>query len=116
MTFLVIGHVFQISPVFIQIFHVFTVFNVIYDPFTRKAPISEKNSLMTPFFTLFVFSRASDKHYFSKYWGGRMHGPSPPPQIFFGGDRPCPPIGLRPWTMRWLHLSRPTLANGRRYM
>jgi len=25
---------------------------------------------MTPFFTLFVLLCASDKHYFSKYWGG----------------------------------------------
>ena len=33
----------------------------IYDPFpTRKTTISVKNSFMTPFFTLFVLSRASD--------------------------------------------------------
>ena len=35
--------------------------NVIYDPFfTRKTLIAENNSLMTPFFTLFVLSRTSD--------------------------------------------------------
>src|SRR6218665_375231 len=45
--------------------------NVVFDPFfTRKTPISENNSFRTPFFfTLFVLSHASDKHYFSKYWG-----------------------------------------------
>ena len=68
----------------------FTVCNVIYDDpfdpfFTRKSPISENNSLITPF----LLSRASDKHYFSKYWGGRMHGPSPP-QILWGLP-PVPP-------------------------
>jgi len=32
-----------------------------YDPFfTTKNPILENNSLMTPFFTLFVLLRASD--------------------------------------------------------
>ena len=45
-----------------QILRIFTVLNVVYDPFfTRKTTISEKNSLTTPFFTLFVLSRASDK-------------------------------------------------------
>ena len=45
--FLVIDQVFQI-------FRFFTVLNVIYDPFfTRKTAISEKNSLIRPFFTLF---------------------------------------------------------------
>src|SRR6218665_3354789 len=35
--------------------------DVVYDPFlTRKTTISEKISFMTPFFTLFVLSRASD--------------------------------------------------------
>ena len=51
--------------------------NVVYDPFfTRKTTISEKNSLTTPFFTLFVLSRASDNTT-SQNIGGRMHGPSP---------------------------------------
>ena len=43
----------------------------------EKSIISANNSLMTPCFTLFVLSNASDKHYISKYWGRRMHGPSP---------------------------------------
>ena len=35
--------------------------DVVYDPFlTRKTTISEKISFMTPFFTLFVLSHASD--------------------------------------------------------
>src|SRR6218665_3366559 len=77
---------------FLQIFRFFTVRNIVYDPFfTRKTPISESNSLMTPFFTLFVLSRASDKHYFSKYWGDGCMGR--PPNSIFGGNVP---LGLRP--------------------
>src|SRR6218665_2038313 len=76
--FKVIDHDFRIFPMF----YIFDACNVVFDPFlTRKTPISENNSFKTPFFTLFVLSHASDKHYFSKYWGGRMHGPSPPSQI-----------------------------------
>src|SRR6218665_2058884 len=37
------------------------------------------------------------QHCFSKYWGGPMHGPSPPPQILGGAVPPSPPLGLRPW-------------------
>src|SRR6218665_2371216 len=59
--FLVIDHVFRIFPFFSQISVSFTMFNVVYGPFiTRTTTISEKNSFMTPFFTLFVLSRASD--------------------------------------------------------
>src|SRR6218665_2491561 len=32
----------------------------------------------------------------TKYWGGRMHGPSPPPQIFLGGPSPQSPLDFRP--------------------
>ena len=82
--FLVIDQVFQI-------FRIFTVLNVVCDLFfTRKATISEKNSLMTPFyFTLFVLSRAFDNTT-SQNIGGRIHGPSPP-QIFWGDRPPSPP-------------------------
>src|SRR6218665_2614301 len=56
------------------------MFNVvyIYDPFlTRTTTISEKNSLMTPFFySVRTFVRIR-QHYFYKYWGdgcmGRPH-------------------------------------------
>src|SRR6218665_465052 len=60
--FLAIDLVFRIFPFFYLIFRIFTMLNVVYDPFlTRK----------TLFFTLFVLYRASDntRPYFSKYWG-----------------------------------------------
>src|SRR6218665_1508222 len=75
----------------------FTMLNVVYDPFlTTTTAISEKNSFMTLFFTLFVLSRASDNTTSQNIWGGRMHGPSPTSN--FGGTvPPILPIGLRPW-------------------
>src|SRR6218665_950519 len=49
---------------------------------------------MTPSYTLFVLSHASDKHYVSKYWGTDAWA-VPPPQFVFG-DCPSPvPLGLR---------------------
>src|SRR6218665_1593145 len=67
---------------------------------TRKTTISEKNSFMTPFFNLFVLSRASDNTT-SQNIGGRMHGPFP--HLKFFGDRPpvsptcrSPPLVLWP--------------------
>jgi len=44
--------------------------------------------LITPFFTLFMLSHASDKHYFSKYWGDGCMGR---PHLKFWGDRPPVP-------------------------
>ena len=69
--FLVIDQVFKIL-------RFFTVLNVVYDPFfTTKTTISEKNSLIRPFFySVRTFARIR-QHYFSKCWGGPMHGPSP---------------------------------------
>src|SRR6218665_3238686 len=80
--FLVIDQVFQIL-------RLFTVLNVVYDPFfTRKTTISKKNSLIRPFFhSVRTFARIR-QHYFSKYWGP-MHGPSP--HLKFWGDRPPVP-------------------------
>ena len=46
---------------------------------------------MTPFFTLFILSRASDT-LLIKILGGRMRGPSP--HLKFWGQ--CP-LGLCPW-------------------
>src|SRR6218665_736607 len=70
-----------------------------YDPFfTRETPTSENNSLMTPFFTLFVLSRAFDNtSLLLKIFGRRMHGPSPTSHLL--GDRPpspprSPPMGV----------------------
>src|SRR6218665_1131525 len=63
----------------------------IYDPFfTRKSTISEKNSVMTPFFTLFVLSRASDNTNSRNIGGNGCMGR--PPTSIFGGHRP---VGLR---------------------
>ena len=92
--FLVIDQVFRIFPFFPQIFRIFAVLNVVYDPFlTRKTTISEKNSLMTPFFySVRTFARIG-QHYFSKYWGdGCMGRPS---HLKFGGASPQSPLGLR---------------------
>ena len=77
---LVIDLVFRIFPFFSQISRIFTVLNVVYDPFlTRKTTISEKNSFMTPFARM-------RQHYFSKYWGdGCMGRPS---TSNFGGTVP----------------------------
>src|SRR6218665_3183066 len=88
---------FLIFLFFFQILRIFTVLNVIYNPFfTRKTTISETNSLTTPFFTLFVLSRASDTtSLLLKLLGGRMNGPSPP-QFFLGETFPQSPLGLRP--------------------
>jgi len=64
--------------------------SVVYDPFfTRKTPVSENNFFITPFFTLFVLSHASDKHYFSKYWGTDAW--AVPTSIFWGDRPPSPP-------------------------
>src|SRR6218665_955212 len=80
--FLVIDHDFRIFP----IFHIFAACNVVFDPFfARKTPISEYNSFTTPFFTLFVLSRPSDKHYFSKYRGNGCMGHL---KFFWGGPSP----------------------------
>src|SRR6218665_684086 len=85
--FLVIDHNFRIFP----IFHIFAACNVVfYSFFTRKTPISENNSFTTPFFTLFMLSHASDKHYFSKYWGDGCMG-SHPHLKFWGPAPPVPP-------------------------
>src|SRR6218665_1950675 len=62
---------------------------------SREKPLfSENNSLMTPFFTLFVLSHASDKHYCSKYWGDGCLG-RPHTSNFWGDRPPSPPLGLR---------------------
>src|SRR6218665_1168195 len=49
---------FGIFPFFSQIFRIFAMLNVVYDPFlTRKTTISEKKSFMTTFFySVFTFA------------------------------------------------------------
>src|SRR6218665_820084 len=110
--FLVIAQVFLIFHFFSQIFPFFTMLNVVYDPFlTRKATISEKNSFMTPFFTLFVLSRESENTT-SQNIGGTDAWAVPPPQIL-GGDRPpSPPRSppLLPTTLRQLPVGHSFLS------
>ena len=79
-----------------QILRFFTLLNVVYNPFfTRKTTISEKNSLIRPFFYSVRTFACIRQHYFSKYLGGPMHGPSPTSN--FWGDRPSSaPLDLRP--------------------
>src|SRR6218665_1874138 len=74
-----------------QILRFFPVLNVVYDPFfTRKTTVSEKNSLIRPFFYfLRTFARIR-QHYFSKYWGHQCMG-RPPRQILEGPPPPVPP-------------------------
>src|SRR6218665_3973128 len=64
-----------------------TMFNVVYDPFLiRTTTISEKNSFMTPLFTLFILYRASDNTT-SQNIGGTDAWAVPPPQVL-GGRSP----------------------------
>ena len=94
--FLVIDQVFSDFFYLFQIFHIFALLNVMYDPFfTRKTPISENNYFLDDtFFLLCSYFRAHPTTLLLKILGGRMHGPSPPQYL---GDRPpSPPIGLRP--------------------
>ena len=83
-SFLVIDQVFRFFLSFPRIFRIFTMLNVVYDPFlTRK----------TPCLTLFTLSRASIRqHYFSKYWGDGCMG-RPPTSNLFGGT--VPPVPSR---------------------
>src|SRR6218665_2022793 len=71
---------------------------------TRKTNISEKNSLMTRFFTLFVLSRASDNTT-SQNIGGTDAWAVPPPQIL--GVRPTSPPRSLPLLRPSVPLSDP---------
>src|SRR6218665_1866780 len=85
---LVVDQDFLIFPLFFQIIRIFTVLIVIYDPFfTRKITISENNSLTTPFFTLFVLSRASNNTISQNSGGTGAWAVHPT----FGGPSPSPP-------------------------
>src|SRR6218665_2079979 len=75
-----------------RIFRIFTVLNVVYDPFvTRKTTISKKNSLITPLFLLCSYFRAYPTTLLLKILGGWMHGPSPHPPQILGGPSPQSP-------------------------
>src|SRR6218665_149889 len=89
--FLVIDQVFLIFTLSFQIIRIFTVQNVVYDPFfTRKRTVSEKNSSTTPifFYSVRAFAPIS-QNYFSKYWGDQCMGR--PPTSSFRGTVPQSP-------------------------
>src|SRR6218665_1728003 len=64
--FLVIDQVSQIFSFFSQIFRIFLVLNIVYDPFLTKTR-----------FLLCSYFRAHPTTLLLKILGGRMHGPSP---------------------------------------
>src|SRR6218665_3415210 len=68
---------------FPDFFRIFTVLNVVYDPFPHK-----KNT----FFTLFILSRASDNTTFQNIGGTNAWAV---PHLKFFGDRPPVPLGFR---------------------
>src|SRR6218665_332866 len=77
--FLVIDLVWGIFPFFSQIFRIFTVLNVVYDPFlTRK----------TPFLLCSYFHAHPTTLLLKKYWGDPCMGR---PHLIFWGDRPSSP-------------------------
>src|SRR6218665_2727493 len=85
--FLVIDLVLWIFPFFSHIFRIFTMLNVVYDPFlTRK----------TPFFTLFILSSTSDNTTSQNIGGDECMGC--PPTLNFGGPSPprFPPLNCSP--------------------
>src|SRR6218665_129022 len=84
--FLVIDLVLRIFPFFSNIFRMFTMLTVVYMTISSQ----EKQN----FHSVHAFTHIR-QHYFSKYWGGPMHGRSP--HLNFWRDRPpSPTLGLRP--------------------
>src|SRR6218665_382310 len=93
--FLVIDQVFVIFPFIFQILRIFTVLNVVYDPFfIRKNTISEKNSLTTPYLLCSYFRAHPTTHYFSKYWWRTDAWAVPPTSTFFFGAPQFPSKSL----------------------
>src|SRR6218665_1503912 len=72
--FLVIDNDFWIFSIFFKSFHIFAACNVIYMTLSSREKslflFQTKITCRHLVFTLFVLLHASDKHYFSKYWGG----------------------------------------------
>src|SRR6218665_1789441 len=67
----------------------------IYDPFLAEKPLFQnKTFLRYTFFSQFVLCRASNKHYFSKYWGTDAW--AVPHLYFWGGGRPSSPLKSPP--------------------
>src|SRR6218665_853998 len=75
-----------------QILRFFTLLNVVYNPFfTRKTTISEKNSLIRPFFYSVRTFACIRQHYFSKYLGGTNAWAIPHLKFLGGPSLQCPP-------------------------
>src|SRR6218665_1572887 len=68
----------------------FAMLNVVYD-LTITTAISQKKSLMTPFFTLFVLSRASDNTTSQNIKGTDAWAVPPHLQFFWRDRAPSPP-------------------------
>src|SRR6218665_847668 len=106
--FLVIDQVFLILILSFQIFCVFIVSNVIYDPFfTTKSVLSTTKFLDDTYFSLSSSFRAHPTTLLLKILGGPMHGPSP--HLKFGGDRPprSPPLAASACTCSISFLRQP---------
>src|SRR6218665_2553302 len=85
--FLVIDQVFLIFPfLFLDFPYLYRVKCHIWPFLPKKNHYFRKEFLDDTFFYSVRTFALIRQHYFSKYWGGRMHGPSTPPQIL--GDRP----------------------------
>src|SRR6218665_318184 len=72
---------------------------------SQEKPLFQKRQFLdkTIFYSVRTFAHIR-QHYFSKYWGTNAWA-VPPPQIFFGGDRPpvpprSPPLSLGHYLQR----------------
>ena len=76
---------FRMFPLFSLIFRIFTLLDVVHDPFlTRK----------TPFFTLLILSRTSDNTTSQNIWGTNDWAV---PHLKLWGTVPTVSLGFRPW-------------------
>src|SRR6218665_640362 len=78
------SQVFRILPLFSLIFRIFTLLDIVHNPFLTRKHL----------FLLFSYFRAHPTTLLLKILGGRMHGPSPPQTL--GGPSPQSPLGFRP--------------------
>src|SRR6218665_1513259 len=101
---------YRFVPMFSHIFHIFTVCDVIYDPFfTRKPPISEKNFLVH-LFALFVLSTNTTSQNI-----GRTDAWAVPHLKYFWGTVPPVPLGLRPCMWLFSLSKRVAMGVGRHF-
>ena len=87
--FLVIDQDFRIFPFFSQIFRIFTMLNIVYDPYmtlsSQEKPLFHKRISLRHFFLLCSYFRAHPTTlYTSQNIGGRMYGPSPTSNLWAG--------------------------------